>query len=103
VLVNREAPVSGEHTTNTEGSVGADYSFYTYDTPKTNVSISFQIVPSLSDLGRVRADFNGSVSREILKDFTIGASLYDAYDSRPPTAEAHKNDFGFSLNVGWTF
>jgi hypothetical protein len=48
-------------------------------------------------------DTDVSLSREIVKNFTAGMTFYDAYDSRPPSEGSLKNDFGFTLNVGWTF
>ncbi len=44
-----------------------------------------------------------NVSREIVKDFTVGTTIYYSYDSKPPTADAKKHDVGATLTVGWTF
>ena len=101
--VNREVPVSGETTSNVEAGIGSSYSYFTYDSPKTNVTLSCVLSPSLTVAHRYRVDMDVSLSREIVKDFTAGVTLYDAYDSRPPTEGSLKNDFGFTLNVGWSF
>lgn len=103
VVVNREVSYDGESTANVEAALASSYSFFTYDTPKTNITVNGAVFPSLSDPGRVRSEVDVSVNREIVKDFTIGATVYNSSDSRPIDEGASKNDFGFTLSVGWTF
>jgi len=100
---SREIPVEGESSQELEALISARQSYFTYDTPKTNVSIGVALYPSLSQWGRVRLEFNGQVNREIVKDFTVGFTIYDSFDNRPPSEGARKNDVGLSLTVGWTF
>jgi hypothetical protein len=103
LVVNRENPVEGDSTTNVEAFAGATYEYFTYDTPKTSIDVTFLLFPSLSVGGRYRTDVSLSLSREIVKDFTIGMTAYDSYDSKPPAGSSSTHDFGISLNVGWTF
>jgi putative salt-induced outer membrane protein YdiY len=98
-----ETSVEGNTTQQLEALVVLRQSYFTYDSPKTDIATSINLYPSLSDWGRVRIEFDGRINREIVKDFTIGFSLYDSYDSRPPTEGARKNDVGLSLTLGWTF
>jgi len=103
LAVNREIPIEGEQKDNVEAFLGASYSFFTYDTPKTNIITSFVVHPSLNVSGRWRTDFDATLSREIVRDFTIGTMFYHSYDSRPPTEDAKGHDFGITLTIGWTF
>jgi hypothetical protein len=103
IMVNREIPIEGEQQDNIEAFFGASHTFFTYDTPKTNLATPFVALPSLSEAGRVRTDFTTNLSREIVKDFTVGGTIYYSYDSRPPTEDAKKHDVGITLTVGWTF
>jgi hypothetical protein len=100
---NREQPVDSPSVTNLDAMLGFDQSFFTYDFPKTEVSTSLAVYPGLSQWGRIRLQFDGKLKREIVHDFSVGLSIYDSYDNRPPTVDARKNDLGFSLTVGWTF
>jgi hypothetical protein len=100
---SREIPVEGDSTQELEGLIIVRQSYFTYDTPKTNITTGVSLFPSLSQWGRVRLEFNGQVNREIVKDFTVGFTIYDSFDNRPPTDGARKNDVGLSLTVGWTF
>jgi hypothetical protein len=103
LVLNRENPVDGDSTTNVEAFFGATYEFFTYDTPKTDIDTRFLIYPSLTVSGRYRTEFNLTLSREIVKDFTVGATAYDSYDNKPPAGSSSTHDFGISLNIGWTF
>jgi len=100
---SREVPVDGDSTQELEALLAVRQSYFTYDTPKTNISTSLYLYPSLSQWGRARLELNGQVNREIVKDFTVGFTIYDSYDSNPPTEGARKNDVGLSLTIGWTF
>jgi hypothetical protein len=103
LATSTEVPLEGDTTQTLDGLLVVRHSFFTYDSPKTDLSTSFAVYPGLSQWGRVRTELDGTYKREIVKDFTVGLSVYDSYDNRPPTADARKNDVGFSLTVGWTF
>jgi hypothetical protein len=100
---SREVPIEGDSTQQIEALLSVRQSYFTYDSPKTDVAFVANVYPSLSDWGRIRIEFDGRVKRELVKDFTVGFSLYDSFDSRPPTETARKNDVGLSLTIGWTF
>lgn len=102
-IVNRESPYSGDTTINVEAALATGYSFFTYDTPKTSITTNVAVFPSLSNPGRIRSELDVNVQREIVKDFTIGVIAYNSSDNRPPEEGAAKNDFGFTLSVGWAF
>jgi hypothetical protein len=100
---NRELPTEGESVQNLDGLLSLRQSYFTYDYPKTDISTSLDVYPGLSQWGRVRMQFDGKIKREIVHDFSVGFTIYDSYDSDPPTADARKNDVGLSLTIGWTF
>jgi hypothetical protein len=104
VNLNREQYV-GSDTANIsgEGVVGGDFLVFRLDSPKLDVNTSLYGYPSITDLGRVRIQFDLRVSYELLKDFTVGLTFYDSFDSRPPSATASKNDFGVTIPIGWKF
>jgi hypothetical protein len=103
LVYTREIPVDGDTTNNVEAFIGTSYSFFTYDTPKTTVDVSFSVFPSLNVSGRARTDLNITLKRELWKDFTVGVSYYDTYDNKPPGGGSAAHDFGGSVTVGWTF
>ena len=103
MVLNEENPVEGESSANVEAFVGTSYSYFTYDTPKTNISTNFLLYVSLNVSGRYRTEFDLSLQREIVRDFTVGVTAYDSYDSKPPAGSTSTHDLGISLTVGWTF
>src|SRR4051794_8575457 len=103
VVVNDERGVDVAPTRNVEGIFIFRLSFYTYDRPKTNLDISAQYYPSLSNAGRQRLQLDAAVKREFWKDLFVSLNLYDTFDSRPPNAAADRNDVGIVVSIGWTY
>ncbi|MCK5483484.1 MAG: DUF481 domain-containing protein, partial [Gemmatimonadetes bacterium] len=93
-----------EGTTNTvQAPLAADFAFFRFDSPKTDVTSSLTVTPILNDLGRWRIDFTARLSYELISDFTIGLRFFDNFDSRPPSATAASNDLGLTFSLGYTF
>jgi hypothetical protein len=103
IVGNDERGVDVDSTQNIEGLIGLKTSYYTYDRPKTNVDVTVQYYPSLSDWGRQRFQLNSAVKREVWKDFYVGLNLYDTFDSAPPNANAARNDVGITTSISWSF
>jgi hypothetical protein len=103
-LVTRERYFSTDSTsTGLEGLLGASFRAFRYDRPKLDALVTTQIYPSFTVAGRVRMQNDIRVSYELVKDFMITATMFDAYDSKPQTQDAPTNDFGTTLAITWTF
>lgn len=85
---------------NAEAIVGLD--FYTFRFKTLDISNRFIVYPSMTQPGRVRMALDSNLKIEIFKDFYVGLSLYENFDSRPPV-NALRNDLGISSSVGWKF
>ena len=83
------------------GSLRAEW--FRYDAPELDFSTRLDVYPNLSDLGRVRADLDLSLKWEIVSDLFWDITIYNSYDSDPPSADAEENDFGVRTSVGWDF
>lgn len=104
MVLTRERYFTTDSTTSGfEGLLGAAFRAFRYDQPKLDVSLSSQAYPSFSVKGRVRVQSDLRVSYEILKDFMVTGSLFDAYDSKPPVEGVSKNDLGTTLAITWTY
>jgi Protein of unknown function, DUF481 len=103
LVVNDERGVDVEPTQNLEALFTFGWSFYTYDQPKTNLDVTLQYYPSLSDPGRHRVQFDAAVKQELFKDFFVSVSGYNSYDSRPPNPTFANNDVGVVLSIGWSY
>jgi hypothetical protein len=100
---NDEQNVDADSTQNLEGLFTFRTSYYAYDRPRTNIDIAVQYYPSLTDWGRQRIQLDASARREIWKDVFLSVNMFDTFDSRPPTANADRNDVGVVLSFGWTY
>jgi hypothetical protein len=103
IVFNDEAGVDVERVQNVEALVLLETSFFTYDRPKTNLDVSLQYYPSLSNTGRHRLELDAGVKRELLKDLFVGLNVYNSYDNRPPNPAADRNDIGIVASIGWTY
>ncbi len=104
VNLNREQYVGSDTAAvSGEGVVGGDFLVFRFDSPKLEVNTSLYAYPSITDLGRVRLQFDSRVSYELLKDFTVSLTFYDSFDSRPPSDIAAKNDYSITFGLGWKF
>ena len=104
VNLNREKYTTSDTVTvSGEAVVGGDFLAFRFDSPKLDANTSLYVFPSVTDLGRVRIQFDTRFSYELLKDFTVALTFYDSFDSRPPTAGVEKNDFGVTFGLGWKF
>jgi hypothetical protein len=93
----------GQDSYNLEAIVRVDWSVFVYHSPKTDLKFSLSTYPGLSDLGRVRLDFDSRLRREIIKDFFVDLSFYVNYDNKPPSVTASTTDYGFVTSVGYSF
>ena len=100
---NDEQNVDADATQNLEGILTFRTSYYSYDRPRTNLDLAVQYYPSLSNWGRQRIQLDASARREIWTDVFLSISMFDTFDSRPPTASADRNDVGVVLSFGWTY
>lgn len=67
-----------------------------------DADLSYTIYPSLEESGRVRSEFNGSVSMDVLSDLDFKVTFYDRYDSDPPQGNRN-NDTGLTVGLSWTY
>jgi putative salt-induced outer membrane protein YdiY len=101
-LVNEQRAGDEDAETNVEAFLSTDFEFFTYDTPKTTLNTYLIVFPSITDSGRVRANLDFSLRRELITDLFIELSVYDSYDSKPPE-DGEKNDYGIVTGLGYTF
>jgi hypothetical protein len=86
-----------------EALAGAAFRAFRYDRPKLDGSVTSQLFPSLSVQGRVRMQNDLRLSYELVKDFMLTGTIFDAFDSKPQAPGAPKHDFGTTLAITWSF
>ncbi len=103
LLVTKERFEALEAQTNLEAYTFVRYGAFRRRSPKLDTTITFALVPSLTDAGRVRGELNVSMSVEVFHNFFAGLSGFDSFDSRPPDATLTRNDYGVTPSLRWTF
>ena len=102
-LNTEQSSESNMHTTNLDALISIEYKRFFYSTPKFNLNTKLSAYPGLSEWGRVRVEYDLDFSFEIIKDFSVGLTFYENYDSRPPVGAVSKNDFGINFNLSYLF
>ncbi len=100
---NEDYTDEARRTNTVQLPIGAEYEFFLFDSPKTDLTSDLTVTPILSDVGRWRIDFNARISYELISDFTVALSFFDDYDSRPPSETASTNDYGLTFSLGYTY
>ena len=83
--------------------LGGDFQFFVRSGRKTDITTSLVLIPSLSQAGRVRVSADLAARHEFFKDFYVKLSLFETFDSSPPTDLQATNDFGIQISLGWSF
>jgi hypothetical protein len=103
LLLTKERFEAVEAQTNLEAYSFVRYGGFRRRSPKIDNTITFALVPSVTDIGRVRGELNVSLWVEVFHNFFAGLSGFDSFDSRPPDATLTKNDYGVTPSLRWTF
>jgi hypothetical protein len=104
VALNSELGADTTETTESgELFVAGDFSLFKYHSPKREINASLSLYPSMTENERYRLDFDLAFRIEVISDLFIELSYYMNFDSDPPTADAHKEDYGIMTSVGYTY
>lgn len=79
------------------------WEWFRFDSPKLDWSASFEVIPSLTESGRVRGEVDITLSWEIFGDLFWRLDFYDSYDTRPQPDTASKNDYGITTSLAFDF
>jgi uncharacterized protein DUF481 len=104
VNMNREKTVdTGETTNDGEAALGVAYERFTYENPERDVTATLDYYKSLTVADRYRVEASFKVRWEVVKDFFIGLSILESYDSKPPEGSTEQNDLSISNSIGYSF
>jgi putative salt-induced outer membrane protein YdiY len=101
--VTYEKSADGDTNTELEAALGLTGAIFRYDTPETNLRTTLQIFPGITDLGRVRGQWDIDFRKELIEDFFWNMNWYSTYDSNPRDEDASNTDYGINTGLGWEF
>jgi len=87
---------------NLEGLLALNYQLFIYDAPKTSLSTDIVAYPGLTDWGRIRINYNITLSWEIIIDLFWELSGYYSYDNKP-TSGASSSDYYINTAFKYEF
>jgi hypothetical protein len=82
------------------GLIGMELSFFKFS--KTNLKITANAFPALSDPGRLRFGTNASYFVKVFGDLSWTISFYGNWDNKPPPRFSG-SDYGSTSGLSWSF
>lgn len=79
------------------------FNLYTFNHPNIQISTSQTAYLGLTQFGRFRYDGSTNFSWELIRYFYLTISPYTNFDSRPPTGNTSKFDYGIVFNISYKF
>jgi hypothetical protein len=92
-----------EDTDSIEAVFSASWDWFRFDAPELDWSTSAEVIPSLTESGRVRANFDTGLQWEMFNDLKWGLSLYSSFDNKPQSADASTSDYGINTTLTYEF
>lgn len=103
LTINREWYIdSTEATNNIEALFNGQYQIFIYDAPKVSLNTSLNILPSVTNFGRIRSTVDVDLDWEIFIDFYWVLSFYFSYDNKPTTT-ASQTDYRIETSFKYEF
>jgi Protein of unknown function, DUF481 len=76
---------------------------FRFDSPELDLSSAIVVLPNVTTWGRYRIQAKGKAKIEILRNLYWSLTVYESYDSEPPSETSRRNDFGITASLGWSF
>ena len=86
-----------------ESYISGKLDWFRYDSPELDWSTNLEIIPSLTESGHVRVEFDTNLKWEIVGDLFWQLEFYVSYDSQPQTDTAPSSDHGIITSVSYEF
>ncbi len=86
-----------------EATLTANWDWFLFDDPELDWSSRLQIIPSLTENGRVRGELDTTLSWEIIGDLKWAISLYGSWDNQPNSSDGATSDYGVNTSLAYDF
>jgi len=92
-----------EDTDSLEAVFSAYWDWFRFDAPELDWSTSLEVIPSLTESGRIRANFDTGLKWELFNDLKWGLSFYSSFDNKPQSDDASTSDYGVNTTLTYEF
>ena len=86
-----------------EARITAQWDWFLFDDPELDWSSRIQLIPSLTENGRVRGELDTTLAWEIIGDLKWAISLYGSWDNQPNSADGATSDYGINTSLVYEF
>jgi hypothetical protein len=91
------------YQSNAEAVLSLAAETFRFDSPELDLSGSIVLLPNLKTWGRYRLQANGKARIELIRNLYWSVTVYESFDSEPPSETSRRNDFGITTSLGWSF
>ena len=77
--------------------------WFLFEDPELDWSTTLQIIPSLTERGRVRGELNTALNWEVIGDLNWAISLYGSWDNQPQSEAGATSDYGVNTSLVYDF
>ena len=92
-----------DDTDSLEATFSTNWDWFLFDDPELDWSTRIQIIPSLTEHGRVRGELDTTLSWEIIGDLKWVFSLYGSWDNQPQSTTGATSDYGVNTALSYDF
>jgi hypothetical protein len=102
--VSREDLTTGdEDTDSVEATFSANWDWFLFQDPELDWSTTLQLIPSLTESGRVRGEIDTDLKWELINDLKWGITFYASFDNQPQTVTGSTSDYGVNTTLTYEF
>jgi hypothetical protein len=80
-----------------------DWDWFRFDAPELDWSTSLELIPSITESGRLRANFDTGLKWELFSDLKWGLTFYSSFDNKPQVDTATSSDYGVNTTLTYEF
>lgn len=106
---HEDSLTADEDTDSLETNFSASWDWFLFDNPELDWSTTLQVIPSLTEKGRVRGELDTTLSWEVFGDLNWALSFYGSWDNQPqsdagvtPNAVS-TSDYGVNTALSYDF
>lgn len=92
-----------DETRSLESTFTANWDWFLFDDPELDWSTRLQVIPSLTESGRVRGELETSLAWELIGDLDWEVSFYGSWDNQPQSPDGATSDYGVNTALSYDF
>ena len=86
-----------------EATFTMNWDWFEFQDPELDWSTTIQIIPNLSEWGRVRGEIDTALQWELIGDLNWGISIFGSFDNQPHSTEGQTSDYGINTSLTYEF